>query len=273
MIVDSHVHVWSADREAYPFRPILAHVSAPSEPAPVERLITDMDRARVDKAILVQPSAYGPDHRYLEFCLATWPGRFAGICQIDLRSATPREDFERLCAQGLYRGLRLNTIRQGDMSALADAGHESLFAAIADSGLSLSFHMDIDQAPIVARLASRHPALPVIVDYLGPQIHARQDAESYLDLLAGEPNIHCKLLCTAEDAANPYPFPDLAVFYRKVLDRFGAARVLFGSDYPGAARICAYEKLIAWGENFPELGRADKAQVMGGTAQLLFGLT
>lgn len=273
MIVDSHVHVWSADLGAYPFRPILAHVSAPSEPAPVERLIADMDRARVDKAILVQPSAYGPDHRYLESCLEAWPGRFAGICQIDLRSAAPRKDFERLRAQGLYRGLRLNTIRQGDMSALTGEGHESLFTAIADSGLSLSFHMDIDQAPVVAHLAARHLALPVIVDYLGPQIHARQDAESYLDLLAAEPNIHCKLLCTAEDAASPYPFADIAVFYRKVLDRFGPSRVLFGSDYPGAARICAYDKLIAWGVNFPGLGAVDKAQVMSGTAQRLFGLT
>ncbi|WP_119275109.1 amidohydrolase family protein [Taklimakanibacter deserti] len=273
MIVDSHVHVWSADREAYPFRPILAHVPAPTKPAPIERLIADMDRARVDKAILVQPSAYGPDHRYLKGCLEAWPGRFAGICQIDLRAAVPRADFERLCADGLYRGLRLNTIRQGDMSALTGAQYESLFAAIADSGLSLSFHMDIDQAPVVARLAARHGTLPVIVDYLGPHIHARRDVEPCLDLLASEPNIHCKLLCTAEDAASPYPFPDIAVFYRKILDRFGPSRTLFGSDYPGAARICDYKKLIAWGETFPGLGAADRAQVMGGTARRLFGLT
>lgn len=272
MIVDSHVHVWSADPEAYPFRPILAHVAAPGMPAPVERLLADMDRAQVDRAILVQPSAYGPDHRYLKSCLESWPRRFAGICQIDLRSAAPRADFERLCAEGLYRGLRLNTIRQGDMSALTGARYESLFAAIAASGLSLSFHMDIDQAPVVARLAVRHPALAVIVDYLGPEIHARQDAEPCLDLLAAEPNIHCKLLCTAEDAESAYPFPDIAVFYRKVLDRFGAARVLFGSDYPGAARICGYDKLIAWGETFPGLGAEDRAQVMGGTARRLFGL-
>ncbi|MGE0239515.1 MAG: amidohydrolase [Parvibaculaceae bacterium] len=272
MIVDSHVHVWSADPEAYPFRPLLAHVPAPTVPAPVEALLAAMDAARVDKAILVQPSAYGADHRYLQRCLAGWPRRFAGICQIDPRAAAPDDDLRRLCAAGLYRGVRLNTIRQGDLSWLAAPARAELFDTVETLGLSLSFHMDLDQAPVVAALAARHRGVAVIIDYLGPDIHARLDAEPRLELLAAEPNVHFKLLCTAEDALSTYPFPDIAVFYQRVLARFGPRRVMFGSDYPGAARLCRYDKLIAWGGNFPSLSEAGKTEVMGGTAQRVFGL-
>lgn len=270
MIVDSHVHIWSADAEIYPFRPLLAHVPPPKLPAPVETLIVEMDRARVDKAILVQPSVYGPDHRYLARCLEAWPDRFAAICQIDPRASAPRDELERFCAGGLYQGLRLNVIRQGDIGWLAKAERGSLFDAVEELQLSLSFHMDIDQAPVVAQIASRHRTVPVIIDYLGPAIHARRDAQAWLDLLAAEPNVHFKLLCTAEDATSAYPFPDIVVFYREVIGRFGAGRVMFGSDYPGAARICAYDKLIAWGESFPGLDDKERAQVMGGTATRLF---
>ncbi|WP_119388116.1 amidohydrolase family protein [Taklimakanibacter lacteus] len=273
MIVDSHVHVWSSDPQAYPWQPLLAHVPPPTYAAPVERLIADMAHARVDKAILVQPSVYGRDHRYLIDCLKLAPDRFIGVGLVDLRSATPREDFLDLIAKGAGRGLRLNTIRRGDVTRLTGPDYRDLFETAEEKGISIAFQMDIEQAPVVAQLAAQHRALPLIVDYLGPEIHGRSDSAPYLDLLAAQPNVHFKLLCTAEDTKSAYPFADVVAFYRSVFARFGAERVMFGSDYPGAANICSYDKLIQWGADFPGLGTAEKALVMGGTAARLFGIS
>lgn len=273
MIVDSHLHVWSSDPEAYPWQPLLAHVPPPTYAAPVERLIADMARAKVGKAILVQPSVYGRDHSYLINCVKAAPDHFIGVGLVDLRSPTPREDFLDLVAKGLDRGLRLNTIQRGDVTRLAGPDYRGLFDTAEEMRVSVAFQMDIEQAPVIARLAEQHRALPLIVDYLGPEIHARNDATPYLDLLAAHPNIYFKLLCTAEDTKTAYPFPDVVAFYRAVLARFGAQRLMYGSDYPGAANICAYEKLIQWGEDFPGLGTADRALVMGGTAARLFGIS
>lgn len=273
MIVDSHLHVWSSDPHAYPWQPLLAHVPPPTYAAPVERLIADMARARVDKAILVQPSVYGRDHSYLIDCLKVAPDRFIGVGLVDLRSPTPREDFLDLVAKGLGHGLRLNTILRGDVTRLAGPDYRGLFDTVEEMGVSVAFQMDIEQAPVITRLAEQHRSLPLIVDYLGPEIHARTDAAPYLDLLAAHPNIYFKLLCTAEDTKTAYPFPDVVAFYRAVLSRFGAERLMYGSDYPGAANICSYEKLIQWGGDFPGLGAADKALVMGGTAARLFGIS
>ncbi|MFZ5674723.1 MAG: amidohydrolase family protein [Pseudomonadota bacterium] len=273
MIVDSHLHVWSSDPHAYPWQPLLAHVPPPAYAAPVERLIADMARAKVDRAILVQPSVYGRDHSYLIHSLKAAPDRFIGVGLVDLRSTTPREDFLDLVAKGLGRGLRLNTIRRGDVAKLAGSDYRGLFDTAEEMRASIAFQMDIEQAPVIARLATQHRSLSLIVDYLGPEIHARTDAAPYLDLLAEHPNIYFKLLCTAEDTKAAYPFPDVVAFYQAVLTRFGAERLMYGSDYPGAANICPYEQLIRWGEDFPGLGAADRALVMGGTAARLFGIS
>ncbi|QIG47406.1 amidohydrolase family protein [Nordella sp. HKS 07] len=271
MIVDSHVHVWSADPFAYPWQPLLAHVPPPQSPAPVETLIADMDRAGVAMAVLVQPSVYGRDHRYLAACLKAHPERFVGVCLVDPASSVPDADLRQLLAENSYRGLRLNTIRQGDCAGLLAPDRRRLFDAAEELRLSVSFHMDIDQAPVVAELAERYVSTPFIIDYLGPDIHARADAARHLDLLAAHRNVYFKLLCVAEDAETPYPFADIMPFYEAVLARFGAERVMFGSDYPGAARLCAYEKLIAWGQNFPGPTVAGRRLVMGETARRLFG--
>lgn len=270
MIIDAHAHVWSSDPATYPWQPILAHVPPPTLLAPVERMITDMDRAGVDRVVLVQPSVYGWDNRYLMECLTREPGRFLGICLIDPRSPTPQDDLLRWCGPGKCQGLRLNTIRQGDLSWLASDERRPLFAALEALDLSLSFHMDIAQAPVVAELAARHPAIAFIVDYLGGQVHADTDAPGYLDLLALQPNVHVKLLCVAEDSRTPYPFPDIVPFYRAAMERFGAARTMYGSDYPGVCTVCSYEQAVDWGRNFPDLSDGERALVMGGTAARLF---
>ncbi|HSI42089.1 MAG TPA: amidohydrolase family protein [Xanthobacteraceae bacterium] len=272
MIVDAHTHVWSDDAGAYPWQPILAHVPPPVIPAPVETLLADMERGGVDHVVLVQPSVYGWDNRYLMKCLADWPQRFSGICLIDPRSPRPDEDLARWCGPGGCTGLRFNLIRQGDVSWLATAERAPLFDAVARRGLSLSFHMDIDQAPVIAMLAARYPATPFIVDYLGAGVHGRADAVSFLDRLAVHPNVAFKLLCVAEDARTPYPFPDIVPFYSAVLKRFGAARTLFGSDYPGVGTVCSYEDAVQWGANFPGLSAADRDLVMGGTAARILGI-
>ncbi len=272
MIVDSHAHVWSSDILFYPWSPILAHVPPPSVPAPVEVLVDDMDRAKVDKVVLVQPSVYGWDNRYLMRCLAGWPEHFVGLCLIDPRSSSPKQDLMRWCGTGGCRGLRLNLIRQGDVNWLAGPAQVRLFETLELLDLSLSFHMDIEQAPVIALLAARHPAVPFIVDYLGPLVHRRTDLDIYVSCLAEQPNVCMKLLCVAEDAKTPYPFPDIIRSYRSILSRFGAHRIMFGSDYPGSVNVCSYEEIVAWGLSFPGLSEAERDLIMGGTAARIFRL-
>lgn len=271
MIIDTHVHVWSGDTGTFPFRPILAHVPAPTVPAPVEVLLADMDKAGVDVAVLVQPSVYGWDNRYLMQSLSRWPDRFIGICLVDPEKADAA-DLDTWCNVGGCKGVRFNIIGMRDVSWLLDKTRSRLFEAMAERGLSASFHMDIDQAPVVADLAARYETIPFIVDYLGRTVLLRDDLDAHAKRLSAQVNVLCKVLCMAEDAQTAYPFPDIIAFYRKLLDSFEADRLMFGSDYPGPRSICGYENAVKWPRLFSELDRNTYECLIGRTAARVFGL-
>jgi predicted TIM-barrel fold metal-dependent hydrolase len=270
MLVDAHVHVWSEDAQAYPWQPMLAHVPIPSYPATAESLIAEMDAAGVSHAVLVQPSVYGGDNRYLVDCLKRWPDRFVGICHILQGTDDPQRDVERWCGNGGCQGVRVNIIRQPDSSWLAAADQDDFWRALEALDLAVSMHMELDHAPLVALLAARHRRLRFLVEYLGADVYRRNGIGTHLDTLAEQPNVFFKLICAAEDSAHPYPFPDLAAFYGEVLKRFGASRVMFGSDFPGVKSVCTYAEAMNWPHHLDFLSDRDREQIFARTPAMLW---
>ncbi|CAN5500493.1 amidohydrolase family protein [soil metagenome] len=265
MLIDTHVHVWSDDANAYPWQPTLAHVPIPRRPATAESLIAEMDAAGVSHAVLVQPSVYGGDNRYLERCLKRWPDRFAGICHILPDTGNAQRDIERWCGSGGCQGLRLNIIRQADPFWLEASGQNTFWRVVEEMGLSASMHMELFHAPLVARLASRHKRARFVVEYLGADVDRRNETGTYLEMLAEQPNVYFKLICAAEDSRKPYPFADLATFYREVFERFGASRIVFGSDFPGVRSICSYAKAMEWPHHLDFLSDRDRDHILAVT--------
>ena len=85
MLVDSHTHMVSADRDAFPLSPAALPGSWYLEaPCSVEDLLREMDAAGVDRAVFVQPmGAYSFDNRYAAAGAAAHPGRLAAACCVD----------------------------------------------------------------------------------------------------------------------------------------------------------------------------------------------
>src|SRR5882762_1012508 len=104
MLVDTHVHVVSGDRRQYPVRS-----DAPDWPVTeVEELIADMDRLRIDKAILVQTFfTYGIDNSYMIDAAAGFPERLQTVCVIDQTAPDAAEHLTRLVLSHGVRGVRL----------------------------------------------------------------------------------------------------------------------------------------------------------------------
>ena len=270
MRVDAHVHVWSEDAQAYPWQPTLAHVPIPRYPATAESLIAAMDAAGVSHAVLVQPSVYGGDNRYLVDCLRRWPNRFVGLCHILPATDDPQRDIERWCGDGGCQGVRVNIIRQPDPSWLASPPQAAFWRAVEARKLSVSMHMDLSHAPLVALLASRHRRARFLVEYLGAEVYRRKGIGTHLEMLAEQPNVFFKIICAAEDSQEPYPFPDLAAFYREVLERFGASRMVFGSDFPGVTSVCTYAEAMAWPHRLDFLSDRDREQIFAETPARLW---
>src|SRR4051812_35043937 len=81
LVVDAHLHVWSLDAARYPFAPDAPYV--PEIPGDTEMLLRLMARSGVDRAVIIQPSCYGYDHRYVTETVRAHPGRFAAACLVD----------------------------------------------------------------------------------------------------------------------------------------------------------------------------------------------
>src|SRR5258705_6122324 len=85
LIIDSQVHVWPPDRPDRPLGP--GHTER--TPYSYQQLIADMDRAGIDRAILVPPSIDANRNDYAVEAVRKHPGRFAIMGKVPLKPAAP----------------------------------------------------------------------------------------------------------------------------------------------------------------------------------------
>ena len=123
MIIDTHLHVWSADTDSYPFY----EGRQPSSDGSVELLNKVMSAAAVDRAVIVQPIYYLYDNRYVAACLKAFPGRFSAIGLVDRQAPDAADQLERLVRQDGFSGLRIHTSRPDDPAEWAAADQDPVW--------------------------------------------------------------------------------------------------------------------------------------------------
>ena len=114
-IVDSHLHIWSDDRDRYP------RADTPYR-ASVELLLDYLDEAGVDHAVIVLPMYYRYDNRVLADTLKQHPGRFAGVGVLDPREAEAADRLNGLVADDGIRGVRLRATIEEEYDVGAGEG-------------------------------------------------------------------------------------------------------------------------------------------------------
>ena len=100
-VVDAHTHVFAAVSERFP-RDV--HELFPAEPeATAEALLAEMERAGVDRAVLVPLTHHD---EYVRDCLERFPGRFAAI-GVQPPGPIDVEGYRRRRERSGLQGLRL----------------------------------------------------------------------------------------------------------------------------------------------------------------------
>ena len=254
MIVDAHVHVCVMDTDRYPFTPLLGYV--PKAAAPVERLIERMDTCGVDAAVLVQPSYYGYDNRYLQQALGRCPDRLRGVGLADPFAAP-------LALPDGCAGVRLNAVGTPGRGWLTRTAQAGFWRAVTEAGRVVCVQANGDQVGEVAAVARAYPQVRCVIDHLG--------RGGWDDLLAaaGLPNVHAKVSGMAYASAQPYPHRDVWVRALEVVRAFGPERCLWGSDANGVEMAPYRAQVELWRDLIP-LGPAERAEILGGTARRLF---
>lgn len=276
LIIDTHTHVISTDRVRYPTAPLGGKQSDWSAERPVEvgGLLAAMEAAGVAKAVVVQAStAYGHDNSCVADSIAPHRDRLVGVFSVDILAADAVERIHHWHGLG-FAGLRLfttGTTMPGQAGWIDDPRGHAGWAAAEALGLPIAMQMTAKGIPALRAMMDRFPGVTVLLDHLArPEL---ADGPPYAKAgalfdLASYPQVVLKLTTRALDLAREGASTPAALM-TELLARFGAGRIMWGSNFPAHAGGLPHllERSLAALES---LSAADRDMILGGTAQRIY---
>lgn len=255
-IVDSHVHLWDLTRIRYPWLTPPLPVGITGDVSPIARnyLLDDYladasapdAPGRVTKIVHVEAGADPADAldetRWLQSTADQRGFPQAIIAHAELEKPNAAALLAEHAAHRNVRGIRqiinwhpdpAKTYTPRDL--LADESWHAGFAQLARYGLSFDLQIYPAQMPAVARLAARHPDIPLILNHAGMPVD--KDAAGIeawragLRALAARPNVSVKVSGLAM-LDWQWSRESLRPFVLETLDIFGADRVMIASNFP-----------------------------------------
>lgn len=235
MIIDAHHHLWDPARRVYPWMSgdALAPIHRPYTVHDLRLTIGPSVRA----TILVQTVSSMQETAEFLATAAASEGLVAGVVGwVDL--TVPAELDRLLTIQGghLLVGIRHQVEDEPDPSWLLRPEILAGLRAIAAAGLPYDLLVRAPQRPAALAVAKQLPELSFILDHAGKPAIAAGEWDpwaSWITDLAALPNVTCKLSgLTTEAIWDNWSTVDIRPYADHILDSFGPARVMFGSDWP-----------------------------------------
>jgi predicted TIM-barrel fold metal-dependent hydrolase len=268
VVVDAHAHVWVIDPISYPWQPTFGFV--PDEAATPDDLLLAMDRHDVAFGLLVQPSAYGPDHRFLLDTVRAHSARFLPIGLVDPADPSSTDAAESLVRDEGCVGLRVNLSL--DVARAEEQANGSSWDLLESLDVPISLRAGAAHHALVKRILTRHRALRLVVDHLGlPEASHLDEAGERLAEIARFDQSRLKLAGFGLASRTGPPYRDTWPLVRSALRAFGPSRLVWGSDFPAGGVAAGYEGAVEAMESMPFLSAADRARIMGQTALELWG--
>ncbi len=227
VIVDTHLHVVSPDRTAYPLAPVELPNGAWYLEVPVSAdELEELQRvAGVVGGVLVQPvAAYGVDNRYALAAAAARPERFHAVVVVDAWSDAGLDQLEGAIDAGAS-GLRLFDIPPRSEPLLTSPSGRAVADLAVERGVQLVATVLPPGLASVADLADRVD-VAVTVEHCGFVELDTPEGRAALVPLTRRPNIRLKV---TSHVLGPVAHPARTV--RWLADRFGAERLMWGSDF------------------------------------------
>lgn len=229
-IVDCHTHVVSPDLDRYPLNPRdLSGEWYREAPASAEDLVREMDASGVSQAILVQGvGAYGWDNAYAADASLEQRDRFASACAIDAVAAGAVETLTYWLDSRGMQGLRLFALSREGPSWLAAPETAPLWETARARGAHVIVTILSHQLGELEQVLARWPDVPVSLDHCGFALTDPHTREALFALARFE-TLHLKVSThNLDDAARQEGDEALVL---ALADRFGAERLMWGSDY------------------------------------------
>lgn len=246
-MIDAHHHLWDPARREYPWM-------AGEALDPIRRPYTADDLRAVTKAagvhatVLVQ--TVSSEEETAEF-LATAVAEpvIAGVVGwVDLAAPDVADRVSALAGQGPLVGIRHQVETEPDDDWLLRPAVVAGLSTVASAGLAFDLLVRPAQLPAATEVALRLPELRLVLDHAAKPPIAAGEWEPWASgvaALAARENVVCKLsgLVTEADWSG-WDVGHLRRYVDHVLEVFGPARMLFGSDWPVCELAASYELVL-----------------------------
>jgi predicted TIM-barrel fold metal-dependent hydrolase len=168
-------------------------------------------------------------------------------------------------------GFRFHPVFFEDASWLDAPSSDRIWDAAEETDSILQFHVRPEHGAGLASIASRHPNVRAIVDHLGKPDVSTEGSDRPILALAELPNVWIKIGDYQIASAMDYPWPDLKPFVRRLCERFGTKRMIWGTGYAGRARLVPLEEAIELVTNHLDLSQTAIEDIFWRTPLGLFG--
>ena len=271
MIVDAHLHVW----RMIPNHPEPSTtIVSPCSDVPVELLMQYMGEYGVDKAVLVQPLYHGEDNSYVAESAAANPEQLAAVCYVNPREEKGKHTLQYWVQERGCRGLRIRPAISGEEKIFGDINSFPIWETAQDLGISINLLIQMNQIPILARLAERFPQVPLLIDHMAfPDVIAGPSDPGFKNLLqlSRFPQVSVKVSGYYYHSSQNWPYRDCHDFFKALHETYGAGRLIWGSDFPHVLLKSSYASILGLQERFYKyLSQAEIDAIMGGNAESLY---
>ncbi len=256
MIIDAHTHV-GPDIE-YGVKTASYRSATPDD------LIAVMDANGIDRAVVfaahwqtrgrrIDPN-YEEGNRYVRDAVRKYPERLIGFARANPNFGRQAlDELDRALREDGMRGIKLHPDLDSFYMA-SDALVDPIFALAAERRVPVLVYCGypLRAQPLrFLRYAERFPQVPIILAHMGFRLVA--DA---ITVAERAPNIYLETSCQS------------SVGILRAVQRLGARRVLFGSDFPYEVPKVEMARIT----EYPGFDAAARERIFGGNAAELLGL-
>jgi L-fuconolactonase len=270
-ILDPHVHVWKHDSQ-FPFAP---GAKVPDFDATPEKLL-DLTKANgVQKTVIIQVIHYRYDNSYLAAVLKQYPSFFQGVCRVDPLDPAAPDHLSQISAQPGFRGVRLSPAADGSGDWIRGPLMAPLWKRCRELKVPMTLLLPIGRVPDAQKLIDQYPDLTVVIDHMADCPLDRPDELKLLLDLARYPRVFVKISDMWVLSRQPYPYADAQSQVKWLLERFGAKRLMWATNWPVSLQQLPYERIVAlYRDHFDFVSREEHAEILSGTVERVwpFGL-
>jgi len=275
MRIDAHQHFWRPSRGDYGWLTPQAHPAICRKFLPQD-LQPLLDDAGIQRTVLVQAAPTGAETDYLLGLAVETPFVAGVVGWVDLEAPDARRQIEALARKPKLVGLRPMLQDLADDAWIVRSSVAPALAAMEAAGLRFDALVTLRHLPHLARLLAARPELNVVIDHgAKPDIagSALSDWAAQMRAIGARTAAYCKLSGLVTEAGGRWTEEDLKPYVEVLLEAFGPARLMWGSDWPVVNEAGGY---AAWHSAAAALtercSQDERDLIFGGAAQAFYGV-